>query len=147
MKSILLFVLLLCAACFSAENDGNPYWSDYRYEHRLGFEAEGYHLFSWNHTVRTLVKTTSKSKKIVSLNYVEVHPDHYVIEAMKIDCVKKVSISTDQWESWNGGPEKHYVVDGGWEPIPTAVGVGEFGSTQTDMHYSIYKDVCKTGKR
>jgi hypothetical protein len=143
-KLFALLTLLTFGTSFSKEHDGNPYWSDYRYEHRLGFEAEGYTLFGWNHETRTLVKITNKSKRIVTLNYVEVHPDHYTIEVMKIDCKKKTSISTDQYESWNGGPEKHYLVDGGWEPIPTFVGVGEFGQTQTDLHYSLYKDVCKS---
>lgn len=145
MKTILaLLTLLAVSTTFSKEQAENPYWSDYRYEHRLGFEAEGYQLFGWNHETRTLVKVTSKIKKIVTLNYVEVHPDHYTIEVMKFDCKKKTSISTDQYESWNGGPEKHYVVYGGWEAISTVTGIGEFGEAQTDLHYSLYKDVCKS---
>ena len=142
MKKLIALLVLAVGIASASEHEGNPYWSDYRYEHRQGFEAEGYTLFGWNHETRTLVKVTGKAKRVVSLNYVEVHSDHYVIEAMKIDCKKKTSISTDQYESWNGGPEKHYVVDGGWEPISTVVGVGEFGSTQTDLHYSLYKHVC-----
>ena len=119
------------------------YSSEYRYAHRLSFEAEGYSLYSFNHEARSLVKITERLNKVVSFNYVEVYADHYVIEAMKIDCKNKTSISTDQYESWNDGPEKHYAVDGGWEPINTSTGVGDFGSVRTDLHYSLYKSVCK----
>ena len=142
MRMMIVFFGLLASIVFCG-TENNPYWSDYRYEHRLGFEAEGYRLFGWNHTTRSLVKVISRDKKIVTLNYVDVYPDHYVIEVMKFDCKQKVSISTDQYESWNGGPEKHYVVDGGWEEISTVTGVGEFGGVQTSLHYSIFKSVCK----
>lgn len=139
MKKIATLIALLGAGLFAQEN---PYWSEYRYSHRQGFEAEGYKFFGWNHETRTLYKITSKVKKIVSLNYVEVYSDHYVIEMMKIDCKNKTSISTDQYESWNGGQEKHYLVDGGWESISTSVGIGEFGSKQTDLHFELYRAVC-----
>ena len=141
MKKIAAIIVLFVTGLFAQEN---PYWSEYRYDHRLGFEAEGYTFFGWNHETRTLYKVTSKVKKIVSLNYVEVHSDHYLIEAMKIDCKNKTSISTDQYESWNGGPEKHYLVGGGWEKIPTNVGIGEFGSKQTDLHFELYHAVCRS---
>lgn len=137
MKHMLATLVLLVTGYASC------YGHEYRYAHRLSFEAEGYSLYGFNHESRSLVKTTGRIGKVVSLNYVEVYADHYVIEAMKIDCKNKTSISTDQYESWNDGPEKHYVVDGGWEPINTSTGVGDFGSVRTDIHYSLYESVCK----
>lgn len=143
MKKSILSLLACVSISFAEDNSQIPYWSEYIYAHRLGFEAEGYTLFGWNHHSRTLVKITNKKNNIVDLNYVVVESDKYVIEKMKFDCKKKLSISTDQYESINGGEEKHYIVEGGWEKISIDVGVGEFGGVETDLHYSLYKQVCR----
>lgn len=143
MNKFILSLIALFASYTYCGND-QAYWSDYRYEHMLGFEAEGYEMFGFNHAARSLTKITGKNQHVVSINYVVVFDDHYLIEQIKINCKEKTSISTDQYESWRGGPEKHYVVEGGWETIPMITIGGK-----TDIHYYMYKEACdiKNNKR
>ena len=134
MKTLLALVLLAASVWCQPESG----WSDYRYAHRLSLEAEGYTLFGWNHTDRTLIKITGRQSGKVWLNYVVVSTDHYTLESDIYDCKHRTSVATDQYESWGGNPEKHYVMDGVFVKIPPGGPTGVI-----DLQTAIFNSVCK----
>ena len=90
---------------------------DYKHETVNTFERSGYTQFGFNHEIRSLLKEVSRNNNVVKAAYVQIYTDHYLSESESINCSSRMIEASDQYESWNGEPEKHYVVGDGWSRI------------------------------
>ena len=112
MGKISIMLALLATQTFAIEQ--------YRRDVREAFQKRGYLMAAFNEESWIMFSKENTKSKIVNFKIVEIFDDHYLVEYGKADCRHRLTSASDQYESWNGGDEKHYIVDSPMEPFKYA---------------------------